>query len=252
MSMRHRCSWLSPLRVGLLAAVAGAMLGPPAASAAAGAVPVAHAGFEEWEQVSKAPTGWDLGDRREVPRQWQGQVRPDEQGYLRRVVTPPADRERFGEASLFLDGRMLMAQPLAEVRDRTLEIAFWAKGENASVEVRLFEYTSAACAPLDFLADVADVRTDGEWREYSSLVTMWPCHGAGFAKIEIHGRGVLLDNLRVTPVEAGGSAEAAAAYRGNWSIPLLAKPTVIDGRVNSNEWTGTRGSRTGFLRIIYY
>lgn len=235
-------SWLGLALLGLGAEAVGAEATVP--------LPVPNSGFEEWEPLAAPLAGWDLGAGHSCPQGWVPQERPDERGYLRRVVNPPADRERFGEANLFLDGRILMSQPLAEVRDRTLEIAFWAKGENAAVAVRLCEYTSAACSPLDFLADVTEVRTDGDWREYSSLVTMWPCHGAGFAKIELQGRGVRLDNLRVTPLETGGSAKAVSAYQGAWGIPLLAKPPLIDGRIDPAEWAGATGSRTGFMSIL--
>jgi hypothetical protein len=235
-------SWLGLAAFGLGVGAFGA--------GAAAPVPIPNASFEEWEPLATPLAGWELGPALSCPQHWLPQERPDEPGYLRRMANPPADRERFGEASLFLDGRILMAQPLTDVRDKTLEIAFWAKGENASVAVRLFEYTSAACAPLDFLADVAEVRTDGEWREYSSLVTMWPCHGAGFAKIEVHGRGVRLDTLRVALVDTGPGTSAPAAYQGTWTIPLLARPPLIDGRLDATEWAGASGSRTGFMNIL--
>jgi len=44
-------------------------------------------------------------------------------------------RERFGDSSLFLDGRIIMAQPLPDMRDKAWRSRF-GQGERGSVMLR--------------------------------------------------------------------------------------------------------------------
>lgn len=208
---------------------------------------VFNGGFEDWQALSPAPENWDL-NAGWFPGQWLTEKRPDEKGSLRRVVNSGEDRKRFGDSSLLLNGRIISEQVIGPVFNKELKITFWARGEGGRVDarVRLFG-PSAKPEDATQLGRVIEVNTDGEWKEYTGTMLAYG-NSISVARLELIGKGVVLDNLRVV-VSEKENTDQKEVFQPVMTIPILKEGPKLAGGFTEAQWKDALEIRNGFMNM---
>ena len=201
--------------------------------------------FEGWAPLESTPPGWELAEGR-VPWRWAIEDIPGQARVLRRALNPIADQNEFGLYALYLTGRLLSTRTLTNLTNKTVQISLWARGKGGSFIARLREYSDPTYQQVGVLADVIEEETGDEWKEYSATVTMMG--GMSYARLELVGEGVLIDRVKVTPIETDATAKAQLPQM--WmTIPLVPTRPTVDGKFSPEEWGAALGIRNGFMHI---
>jgi len=200
--------------------------------------------FEGWAPLESTPPGWELAEGR-VPWRWAIEDIPGQARVLRRALNPIADQNEFGLYALYLTGRLLSTRTLTNLTNKTVQISLWARGKGGSFIARLREYSDPTYQQVGVLADVIEEETGDEWKEYSATVTMMG--GMSYARLELVGEGVLIDRVKVTPIETDATAKAQLPQM--WmTIPLVPTRPTVDGkfrpRSGARRWVSATASCT--------
>ena len=196
--------------------------------------------FENWIRTDKTPDGWDLADG-QFPDRWTVEGRPGGKGYLRRVLNAPDEKERLGNYSIFLDGRILSKFTFTQT---TTMISFWARGKGGQVVCRVRYHGNSVDTVVRSLADVIREKTGDSWKEYSGLVTSY----GGVERLELEGNGVLIANVKIQEGETVKETKEGMPP-AVFTIPVIAKPPVVDGAGSPEEWRDAVGMKNGFMDI---
>lgn len=201
--------------------------------------------FENWVVLTNVPAGWTL-NQGQFPGEWLPEERPGSKGFAIKKVNQPVGE--LGGASLYLDGRILSRQRYAGYRQKRMLVTLMAKGEKGSLAVYLREYSNVKNDQLKWVAIAMKEETDSEWREYSGVVDMTPYHGDDAIQIDLEGKGVFIDNVRVSILESdeGGKQKKVEPV---CVLPRSAKTPVVDGKYTPEEWAGSVGFKTGFINF---
>ncbi len=168
-----------------------------------------------------------------------------------KVTVADDQRVIFGQYLLGLTGEVVTSAPMRELAKKTLRVTFYARGtaQDSRVALRLYQYTQADCKLIDYIADVVDTPLDGEWREYSGVVSMTPWHAASFAKVGIVAEAAEIDQLTVAVVDPKVTS-AQKSFHGRWHIPVNRTPVVVDGKLGREEWQAAVIIQGGFMDIM--
>ena len=226
---------------------AAALLAAACVRGAVAPTPVpANGDFEQWETVDPPPDGWTLTNG-QFPAEWRPESRPGSRGFVLRKRHET--NTEAGSASLYLDGRIASAQLYGGYRGKDMRIRLWAKGENGRFTLYVRQYPHvAAPGTLKWVAIALDQATDATWREYSTVLSMVPWHGDDAIRLDLDGRGVLLEGLRVEPVDAK-PASGKPAPPLICALPTCPLPPGIDGRYSPEEWSVGVHYGTGLIDI---
>ena len=168
-----------------------------------------------------------------LPQGWIRFVK-DGSSVIRPALNSDVDRERFGERSMFLNGRIVMDPPmknLAVPRTRPMRLSFYARGENGRIIAKLREGRDGF---VDYLIDLVDESTSAEWKKYAVAFSLPNNARIDNAAIELRGSNCFIDNVEF---------KAAVGSDGNliYSIPVVAKAPVVDGKNTPGEWDFSTG-----------
>ena len=204
-----------------------------------------NGGFEKWKTLDSLPEGWRLTDRL-FPGQWQIEQRPGETGTLERVTNSPGEEGRLGKYSLLLNGRIISHPMGGDLNGKVIEISLLARGKAGTLKVHLREYQgdggTADRNIVDFATPIEEKTTDA-WKEY--VVSVGTRGGDESFRVDIEGRRVMLDNLKVSIRESSPRQPAPLVY----TIPITTKRPTVDGVFSPEEWADSLGTGTGFMNI---
>lgn len=153
-------------------------------------------GFEVWEKTA--------GGAAAV---WVTDPRPGNAVTMVQAAT--GDDPAFGHAALQLEGRIVSRKVLPELMGRTLQLAFWARGEGGHVVGRLGQTVDPAGADPSTSVEVVIAETTGVWTRYAALVVPNPMASAPYVRVELEGAGgATIDRVSLEVVEASSSASS--------------------------------------------
>ena len=227
--------------------VAALLLGACSYVTSAPAIIPVNGDFEQWESPKRTPPGWTLTNGL-FPSEWLPESREGARGFLLRKANEPGTP--FGKASLYLNGRIVSKRVYGGCRAKNMQIRLWAKGEAGSFTLYVREYPHVARPdPLKWVAIAMAHKTHEDWREYSTVVAMAPWHGDDAIRLDLDGRGVLVDNLSVDIVEENTRSQKERPPLV-CAIPPCRQPPIIDGKYSPDEWAAGIHFDTGLIDIV--
>ena len=168
-----------------------------------------------------------------LPERWK-RFEGDNKTVIRTALNNSVDKERFGEYSMFLNGKIVMDPPMTKLavpRTRPMRLSFYAKGGNGRIVAKLREGRDGF---VDYLIELADESTTSEWKKYAVAFSLPNNARIDNATIELQGQNCFIDNVEF---------KAAFGSDGNlvYSIPIVKKVPAVDGKITPGEWDFAAG-----------
>ncbi len=202
-----------------------------ALAATAAALP--NSDFSVWTEMPGSVRYWTKGG--EFPADWRPVDRDDRPESF---VRPSAD------GKLELHG-VIASSRQTGLKHKEVQIRVRARGDSGRLRVMVWQYCPGS-AKIETAAFPLEIRVSPEARDYIARVKIPGWHGEDEAELVLDGDGVIIESAQW---EEAGTAASAGERHDRLTLPVVARPPVVDGNFSAAEWSNAVDYRSGFRNI---